>query len=219
MWSMHLLAPIILEIVREVADLPALAELGHEDQEFGPGDVDVHRLGRLTHRHRRRFVADLAIDSNLENHVAQRSGAVIEPDQSLESLQARLELVDLGHLELRREHQAGVEQRDHLEQITADAVENSRVVEVNGELQITTTRANKLAMREEDLRKAVEQCASRPMRIKVTVGDPGETQAPMAEKKSRTEDDATRRALSNPEVQRFQELFDDKIYKVRNLKE
>ena len=102
---------------------------------------------------------------------------------------------------------------------TADALESSRVVEVNGELQITTTRANKLAMRDEELRKAVAQCSPKPMRIKVMVGDPGETQAPMAPVASSSEEDATRRALSNPEVQRFQELFDGKIYKVRNLKE
>ena len=53
---------------------------------------------------------------------------------------------------------------------TADALENSRVVEVSGELQITTTRANKLAMRDEELRKAVAQCSPKPMRLKVIVG-------------------------------------------------
>ena len=34
------------------------------------------------------------------------------------------------------------------------------------------------------------------------------------------DDDVTRRALSNPEVRRFQEAFPgSKVYKVRNLKE
>jgi hypothetical protein len=99
---------------------------------------------------------------------------------------------------------------------TADAVENSRVVEVNGELQITTTKAYKLALREEDLKRAVSHSSSRAMRLKVIIGEPGEAAAPMA---APSEDEATRRAMANPEVQRFQEVFDGKIYKVRNLKE
>lgn len=102
---------------------------------------------------------------------------------------------------------------------TADAVENSNVAEKNGELLITTTKAFKLSLREDDLRKAVDQVAARPMRIKVVVGDVQQTAAPLAPAVSNTEDEATRRALANPEVQRFQEVFDGKIYKVRNLKE
>jgi hypothetical protein len=98
-------------------------------------------------------------------------------------------------------------------------VENSRVIEVNGELQITTTKAYKLALREEDLRKAVSQSSPRAMRIKVIIGEPGEAAAPMVAPAAQNEGEATRRALANPEVQRFQEVFDGKIYKVRNLKE
>ena len=101
---------------------------------------------------------------------------------------------------------------------TADAVENSRVVEVNGELQITTTRSYKLAMREDDLKKAISKVSPRSMRIKVMIGDPGEAAAPIASP-AQGADAATARALANPEVQRFQELFEGKIYKVRNLKE
>jgi DNA polymerase-3 subunit gamma/tau len=102
---------------------------------------------------------------------------------------------------------------------TADAIESSRVAEVNGELQITTTKANKLALRDEDLKAAVAQAFNRPLRIKVVVGDVGVQAAPISVAKPKTEDEATERALANPEVQRFQEIFDGKIYKVRNLKE
>jgi DNA polymerase-3 subunit gamma/tau len=102
---------------------------------------------------------------------------------------------------------------------TADAVENSRIVEVNGELQITTTKAYKLALREEDLKKAVSHFSPRAMRLKVIIGEPGEATGPMAAPAAQNEDEATRRAMANPEVQRFQEVFDGKIYKVRNLKE
>ena len=42
---------------------------------------------------------------------------------------------------------------------------------------------------------------------------------PLAAPVVQNEDEATRRALAHPEVQRFQDVFDGKIYKVRNLKE
>ena len=102
---------------------------------------------------------------------------------------------------------------------TADAVENARVVEVNGELQFTAGKADLLALRPEDLQKAVKHIGQRPMRIKVIPGNvnaPAERIAPAA---GGTEDEATSRALANPEVQRFKEVFGGEIRKVRNLKE
>jgi DNA polymerase-3 subunit gamma/tau len=103
---------------------------------------------------------------------------------------------------------------------TADAIENARIVEANGELQITASKADSLALRPEDLNKAIQQISSRPMRLKVTVGDAGAPAAPlMAPKTAANEDDATNRALANPEVQRFREVFGGEIRKVRNLKE
>jgi len=102
---------------------------------------------------------------------------------------------------------------------TADAVENSRVAEVAGELQITTSKPYKLALGEDDLRKAVSRISPRALRIQVIVGDVEPASAPLPAPATGNEDDTTRRALANPEVRRFQELFDGKIYKVRNLKE
>jgi DNA polymerase-3 subunit gamma/tau len=103
-------------------------------------------------------------------------------------------------------------------QFTADAVENSRVVESAGELQFFTTPIYKLALRPDDLNKALKQISSRPLRIKVTVGDVG-VQAPAVPAASATEDEATSRALANPEVQRFRDVFGGEVRKVRNLKE
>jgi DNA polymerase III subunit gamma/tau len=104
---------------------------------------------------------------------------------------------------------------------TADAVENSRIVETNGELQFVTSAAYKLALRPDDLNKALKQISSKPYRIKVTVGDAGAQAAPLAAAPAKAADDteATSRALSNPEVQRFREVFGGEIRKVRNLKE
>ncbi len=99
---------------------------------------------------------------------------------------------------------------------TADAVENSRVVEANGEIQFTTTKPFKLALREEDLNKAIGRVSSRPMRIRVITTEAAET-APLP--KLETEDDVTSRALANPEVRRFREVLGGEVRKVRNLKE
>ena len=59
----------------------------------------------------------------------------------------------------------------------------------------------------------------RPLRIKVTVGETGplaETAAPAPRQKP---NDVAERALANPEVQRFRELFGGEARDFRNLKE
>ena len=101
---------------------------------------------------------------------------------------------------------------------TADAVENARIAEVKGELRVTASKGDSLALRPEDLNKAVAHITGREMRIRIIIGDPGETVQPI-EKPVADEDAATSRALSNPEVQRFREVFGGEIRKVRNLKE
>jgi hypothetical protein len=102
---------------------------------------------------------------------------------------------------------------------TADAVENSRVAEVNGELQFTAGKADLLALRVEDLQKAVKQISPRPMRIKVTAGNAGPPAGAIAAPAAERDDETTRRAMANPEVRRFQEVFGGEVRKVRNLKE
>ena len=101
---------------------------------------------------------------------------------------------------------------------TADAVEHARVAEVNGELQFTASKADSLALRAEDLQKAVQHTGSRAMRIKVLVGESAPA-TPIAVPAAGREDEVTNRALANPEVQRFREVFGGEVRKVRNLKE
>jgi hypothetical protein len=104
---------------------------------------------------------------------------------------------------------------------TADAVEHSLVNEQNGELIFTTPKLFQLAMTPADLQKAAQQIFGRPMRIKVTIGETGLSSAPKPEKSGPVGDDeATERALSNPDVKKFQELFPDaQVRAVRNLKQ
>jgi hypothetical protein len=106
---------------------------------------------------------------------------------------------------------------------TADAIENASVVEANNELQVTTTKAYSLALKPDDLNKALRQITQKPIRLKIIIGEPAAQSAPLAsaaKKASASEDEAEARALANPEVQRFREVFPDgEIRKIRNLKE
>jgi DNA polymerase III subunit gamma/tau len=100
---------------------------------------------------------------------------------------------------------------------TADAVEHSEVTESNNELHFLTPQEFSLAMNEKDMLKVVQKVAGRPMRIKITLGAPNAAAvAPIAPR----ENDVSERALADPEVQRFQEMFPDaQVRVVRNLKE
>jgi hypothetical protein len=55
--------------------------------------------------------------------------------------------------------------------------------------------------------------------MKFSTGDTGEPAAPLPPAAGNGEDEVTARALANPEVQRFREVFGGEIRKVRNLKE
>jgi DNA polymerase III subunit gamma/tau len=100
---------------------------------------------------------------------------------------------------------------------TADAVEHSEVVEVNGELQFTTPKDLSISMQADEINQAVRQIIGKPLKIKITIGEVAvqeKVQAPPAQA-----DDVSRRALSHPEVQRFRDLLGGEVRTVRNLKE
>ena len=102
-------------------------------------------------------------------------------------------------------------------QFTADAVEHSQVVESGNELLFTTPQEFKLSMNEKDILKVVQKVAGRPMRVRITFGEPDMSEAP---KLKPQQDEISERALSHPEVRRFQEMFPDaQVRVVRNLKE
>jgi DNA polymerase-3 subunit gamma/tau len=100
---------------------------------------------------------------------------------------------------------------------TADAVEHSRVTETGNLLEFVTPKDFMLAMRAEDISKAVQRISSRSFKIKVTAGEvaPAERAAAPTGKKP---DDTAQRALANPEVQRFREVFGGEVRAVRDLK-
>jgi DNA polymerase-3 subunit gamma/tau len=102
---------------------------------------------------------------------------------------------------------------------TADAVEHSEVAQVGSELRFTTPSDYAIYMQEAEINKAVARLTDRPMRVKVTVGDVAAAPGPALEHRREQEDETRRRALDNPEVRRFQEVFGGDIRNVRNLKE
>jgi len=100
---------------------------------------------------------------------------------------------------------------------TADAAEHSDFSFHEGELRILTPKEFKLSMVPEDLQKAIQHAGMTAPRIKIAFGEVNA--APELAKAALTEDEVTRDALANPEVQRFREVFGGEIRTIRNLKE
>jgi len=94
-------------------------------------------------------------------------------------------------------------------------------VAVSGsELQVTAPKSYTLYFNDRVFAEAVREVFGRALNVRVITGDPGAAEgAPLAAPASAREDDATSRALKNPEVQRFREVFGGEVRKVRNLKE
>jgi DNA polymerase III subunit gamma/tau len=100
---------------------------------------------------------------------------------------------------------------------TADAVQHSRVIESGGELQFVTPREFEYFLKPDEISQAVRKIAGKPMKLSVATGEVAleKSNAPAAP----NEDELTTRALANPEVQRFRDVFGGEVRKVRNLKE
>jgi DNA polymerase-3 subunit gamma/tau len=104
----------------------------------------------------------------------------------------------------------------------ADAVENARIAVSGADLQVVSAKSYALYFRDRGFEEAVRECFGRPLRVRFEIGEaaPASTPAPASAPTAVTEDQATSRALSHPEVQRFREVFPaGEIRKVRNLKE
>jgi DNA polymerase-3 subunit gamma/tau len=105
---------------------------------------------------------------------------------------------------------------------TADALEHSQVTEAADGITVITPKEFSLDMTEPDMRKAAQQALGRPVRVKIVFGEPVLSASPIEKKPkvSAAEEEVSQRALSHPDVQRFQELFPDaQVRAVRNLKE
>ena len=104
----------------------------------------------------------------------------------------------------------------------ADAVENASITITGGDLNVVAPKSYALYFKDRGFEEAVREVFGRPLRIKLTTGDAAPGAAPIsmvAPPKADAEDEVTGRALANPEVQRFREIFGGEVRKVRNLKE
>ena len=98
----------------------------------------------------------------------------------------------------------------------ADAVEHSALAESPTELVFTAPKMYQMFLKQAEFGPVAQRVAGRPVRVTVKIGEP--VPAPAAA--PAREDEAAGRALSHPEVKRFQEVFpDSQVRAVRNLKE
>jgi DNA polymerase-3 subunit gamma/tau len=104
----------------------------------------------------------------------------------------------------------------------ADAVEHANVTASGGDLNISAPKSYKLYFDDPAFAEAVLEVFGRKLRVKFTAGEAAAaptTPISTAPAAAQQEDEASSRALSNPEVQRFRDVFGGEVRKVRNLKE
>ncbi|HVX67126.1 MAG TPA: DNA polymerase III subunit gamma/tau [Bryobacteraceae bacterium] len=103
---------------------------------------------------------------------------------------------------------------------TADAVERSEITETANELRFVTPAEFKIMLGESDVHKALERLNLGKRRIRISVGEGTAARSTARPGASPAADETMDRALSNPEVQRYRELFPGSEVRVaRNLKE
>jgi DNA polymerase-3 subunit gamma/tau len=108
----------------------------------------------------------------------------------------------------------------------ADAIEHSELAESPNELVITTPKMYVAYLKQPGFEAAVRGVLEKAVRITIKIADAGTSdgaparQAISPDADKAPEDETARRALANPEVQRFQEMFpDSQVRTVRNLRE
>jgi DNA polymerase-3 subunit gamma/tau len=105
----------------------------------------------------------------------------------------------------------------------ADALEHSELIESVNELVFVTPKMYQLYLKQSEFDVAAKKAAGRPVRITIKVGESARSSAQVMSVPAaapQREQEAATRALSHPEVKRFQEIFPDaQVRTVRNLKD
>ncbi len=109
---------------------------------------------------------------------------------------------------------------DEKKTFLADAVEHSDIAESPTEITFTSSKMFQMYLKDPALEAVVKRLAGRPVRMVIKVGEVSAAPAVQANLQAAQGDaEATERALSHPEVKRFQELFPGQVRTDRNLKE
>ena len=103
-----------------------------------------------------------------------------------------------------------------------DAVRKSEIVETAGQVEFIATAMEAMSLRSADFEKSVSLAAGKPVKVKLTIAQNAPSApvqpTPVAAEAPADDTELTRRALANPEVRRFQELFpESKVRGVRDL--
>jgi len=105
----------------------------------------------------------------------------------------------------------------------ADAVENARITVSGADLNVVAPKSYALYFNDRAMADAAREVFGRPLRLKFATDEAGEPASPgpggAPPAAGNIEEETAARALANPEVQRFREVFGGEIRKVRNLKE
>ncbi|MGA9624239.1 MAG: DNA polymerase III subunit gamma/tau, partial [Bryobacteraceae bacterium] len=101
----------------------------------------------------------------------------------------------------------------------ADAVENARITASGADLNVVAPKSYALYFNDRAMADAAREVFGRPLRVKFAADEAGEPAPNTSPAAGKSEDEVTARALANPEVQRFREVFGGEVRKVRNLKE
>ena len=153
--------------------------------------------------------------SPFERDAARRNAAPSAPEDAPRSLEPRASSAPSGGARESLHRRLSEMGHAHL----ADAVENSRIEAAGADLRIVTSKVYKRYFSDPAVAGAVLEVFGKPLRLNITVEEGEPPAAPLAAPVAQ-EDETMARALANPEVQRFQQVFEgSRIYKVRNLKE
>ena len=146
---------------------------------------------------------------------AKKSGHPPEPQNSGANALAPAAVADAGPRE--RLH-AWLTERGltHL----ADAVENARITLSGGDIRILAPKSYHLYLKDRSFADALREVFGRPLNLKL-IAEESLAAGPLEAAPATIEsvDEAGGRALANPEVQRFREVFGGEVRRVRNLKE
>jgi DNA polymerase-3 subunit gamma/tau len=101
----------------------------------------------------------------------------------------------------------------------ADAVENARITVSGADLNVTAPKSYALYFNDRAMADAAREVFGQPLRVKFAADDATDPAAPLPPAAGTSNNEVTARALANPEVRRFREVFGGEVRKVRNLKE